>query len=360
MLRFFVPALFILAITACTETSEPHPEPDTATTGDDLVVLEEIYLTPRDTSDNVDSPAIWHGLDGQHWLLATAKQTDVILVNDASTGELICRVGGEGTALGQLDRPNGIAVVDDLMVVVERDNRRIQVFRLPSFEAVGVFGQERLRKPYGLTVYAEAPNRYVLYVTDNYETPDEQVPPDAELGERVQQYRFSVTDTGLDVEHVRAIGETTGAGVLRVVESIYADTTHNRLLIADELEGQSVVKIYNLEGQYTEQMIDATYFPNQAEGIALYTCTDGSGYWLMTDQGKGTNTFHLFDRITLDHVAAFSGTITLNTDGIALTQQPFANFAQGAFFAVHDDGNVAAFDWATITTTLHLTTACTR
>lgn len=353
----FLPLLLCATLIACNEPA-PQPTPSEEQTGH--VVLQEVYLTPRDTADNVDSPAIWHGPDGQHWLLATAKQTDVILVNDATTGTPIQRVGGEGTALGQLDRPNGIAVVNNLMLVVERDNRRVQVFRLPTFEALGFIGAERLRKPYGLTVYADSETHYTLYVTDNYETPDEQIPPDAELGERVQQFWFSVKEESIEAEHVRSIGETEGEGVLRVVESIYADTTHNRLLIADELEEQSVVKIYNLAGRYTGQMIDATYFPNQAEGIALSACANGSGYWLMTDQGKEVNTFHLFDRITFDHIGAFSGTTTLNTDGITLTQHPFPNFQQGAFFAVHDDGNVAAFDWQTITSSLGLDTECLR
>jgi hypothetical protein len=34
-----------------------------------------------------------------------------------------------------------------------------------------------------------------------------------------------------------------------------------------------------------------------------------------------------------------------NTDGVALTQAGFGPFPAGAFYAGHDDGDVAAFSW---------------
>ena len=40
--------------------------------------------------------------------------------------------------------------------------------------------------------------------------------------------------------------------------------------------------------------------------------------------------------------------MTRNTDGIAITQTAFGPFKKGAFYAVHDDGNIAAFDLADI------------
>ncbi|MDZ7691796.1 MAG: hypothetical protein U5K69_11835 [Balneolaceae bacterium] len=112
-----------LTITAACEKQETKSEESSAT-----VVLKEVFHTDRDEGDNVDSPAVWHGPDGQHWLLATAKEGDTIIASDATDGSLIQRFGGSGTGSGQFERPNGIAVIDDLVLVVERDNRRIQVF----------------------------------------------------------------------------------------------------------------------------------------------------------------------------------------------------------------------------------------
>jgi 3-phytase len=188
--------------------------------------------------------------------------------------------------------------------------------------------------------------------------PDESVPPDSLLGERVRQYRVTVAGSGVRAEPVRAFGDTSGPGVLKVVESIAVDPPNQRLLIAEELETGSHIKVYTPEGKFTGQIIGKGLFPHQAEGIILYACGDTAGYWVATDQAMTVNTFHVFDRRTLRHLGSFRGDSTLNTDGIALTQRGFGGFPSGAFYAVHNDGNVAAFSWAAIADALRLRKDC--
>jgi 3-phytase len=246
-----------------------------------------------------------------------------------------------------------VAVTGDLMLVVERDNQRVQVFRLPSFEPVGAFGQARLRRPYGLTVFpAAGESGYTLYVTDAYEGPDESIPPPSKLGERVKQYRFAVAGDTLTHEHVRSFGATSGAGVLKAVESIWADPPNDRLLVAEEREDASQIKVYTLEGAFTGTTIGTEYFPHEAEGIGLYRCADGSGHWVTTDQADAQSTFHVFDRTSLNYAGSFQGPVVANTDGIFVTERAFGPFERGAVYAVHDDGNTAAFAWADITDAL--------
>lgn len=317
------------------------------------VVLTETYLTERNENDNVDSPAIWHGPEGQHWLIATAKSTDKLLVYNAIDGSYIREVGGTGTEAGQLARPNGIYIMDNLCVIVERDNHRVQVFTLPGFETVGMFGAGDLIKPYGIamTKSGSAP-QYTVWITDNYETADEQVPPDAELGKRVHRYDFVIQNGELVVMPSSTFGQTEGPGVLKVVESIAVDPPN--LLIADEFAEQNNIKVYTHDGQFTGTIINHGMFKSQPEGIALYTTSGTGGYWIVTDQSKTENVFHVLDRNTFKHLGAFKGATTLNTDGIWVTNVPFGPFASGAFFAIHDDGNVACFDWAEISAALHL------
>lgn len=339
---------------ASSETSAP----DIATVTTTPVVVSEAFLTPRDTLDNVDSPAVWHGPDGEHWLVATAKYTDVLVVYDASTGEPLGRFGGSGGGLGQLERPNGVVVHGDMAWVVERDNRRVQVFALPGFTSLGSFGADELINPYGLTVFETAPRLYHVYVTDNYEQPDESIPPDSELNRRVRHFEVAVGEAELRATLMNTFGEVSGAGTLRVVESIYADVANDRLLIAEENEGESAVKVYRLDGSFAGAVIPSTFFPNEAEGLALYACGADAGYWIATDQSHTANTFHAFDRITLDHLGSFTGEVVSNTDGIALTQTPLPNFPSGAFYAVHNDGSVGAFGWDTIAEALGLRQDC--
>ncbi|MDQ2670888.1 MAG: phytase [Gemmatimonadota bacterium] len=347
---------FVLAAgIACNASTRAAPPADAAA-ADSVPVLAEAWHTERDTLDNIDSPAVWHGPNGEHWVLATAKYTDVLVVYDANTGATVRRVGGTGTGPGQMERPNGVAVIDDLAIVVERDNHRVQVFRMPAFTPLGSFADTLLTLPYGVAVIPLGAGEYTVYVTDNYELGEDMLPPDSLLNRRVQQFRMRVTSDGVTAEHVRAFGATSGPGVLKVVESIAADEAHDRLLIAEELEVASHLKVYDLEGEFTGTIIGEGMFPHQAEGIILYECGENEGYWVATDQDRAVNTFHVFDRATLAHVGSFRGELTRNTDGIALSQQGFGDFPTGILVAVHDDGSVAAFEWGDIASALGLRT----
>ena len=324
----------------------------------EVAVIKESFTTPRDESDNVDSPALWHGGEGQNWLLATAKEGNAIIVYDAANGEKIGRFGSIGTGLGELSRPNGIAGIDDYAVVIERDNHRVQVFILPEFKPLGVFGESVLRSPYGITI-DRFEGKYHLYVTDNYETPEEETPPADSLDRRVHHFAFTVEDNRVAAEHIKAFGDTSGEGVLYKVESILADRIYNRLLIADEHEDHRDIKIYDTDGRFTGQIIPHNYFFYEPEGIVLWECeADSSGYYLIVDQGKINNTFQVFDRKTLEYIGGFSGEITRNTDGTAITQKAFGDFRYGAFYPVHNDGSLTAISWQDIAGTLGLRNDC--
>ena len=41
-----------------------------------------------------------------------------------------------------------------------------------------------------------------------------------------------------------------------------------------------VIKVYTLDGQFSGRQVGKGIFTAQAEGIALYACENGSGYWL--------------------------------------------------------------------------------
>lgn len=328
------------------------------------IVVGERYVTAAEPAANIDSVAVAPAHGGRPALLfATAKETDVIKVFDAATGDTLREIGGSGSAPADYRRPNGVAVIDDLLVVVERDNRRVSIRSLRDDSVLATFGSEQLRKPYGLWLQPLAADRYRLFVTDAYEMPDESVPPAAELDERVKVYRLAVErdDDGrpvrIEAAFEKSFGETTSPGALRVVESLFGDPAHGRLLIAEEDESPVtglVIKVYNLDGHFTGRMVGKGTFEAQAEGIALYACNDGSGYWVSTDQAEDRTVYHVFDRETLSHAGAFTGETTANTDGIWLAQSGVPGFESGAFFAVHDDQAVSAFDWAEVIAALKL------
>lgn len=357
----YLVSLTFLLLVACQNqpvTDDQEQKKPSQSVLPDVAAINEAFTTLRDESDNVDSPALWHGAEGQNWLLATAKEGNVIIVYNAETGEKITHFGQLGANLGDLNRPNGIAVIDNYAVIVERDNRRIQVFSLPDFQSLGAFGETVLRFPYGLTI-DQFEGKYHLYVTDNYETPDEETPPADSLGQRVHHFEFTIENQQVAAKHIKAFGETSGDGVLFKVESLLIDRAYNRLFIADEHEEHRNVKIYDVEGNFTGQVIPHNYFFYEPEGIVLWECeADSSGYYIMVDQGKISNTFQVFDRKTLEYIGGFGGLITRNTDGIAITQKAFGNFKFGAFYPVHNDGSLTAIAWEDIAGLLNLRNDC--
>ncbi len=354
-----VAMLSLALLAACRPAADA---PASAAAARSVATVAEAFLTPMTPADNIDSPASWTAPDGRQWLIATAKTTHKLVVYDGQTGAHLRDVGSQGAAPGQFDRPNGIAVIDDLVLVVERDNHRVQVLRLPDFTPLGVFAGADLRKPYGLWVNKQREG-YDVYVTDSYDAGEDAqgndvLPPLAELDKRVRRYALKVDAGGLEATLVASIGDTTEAGALRVVESIWGDPANDRLLIAEEDETYaSEIKVYTLEGRFSGTTFGRQAFKAQAEGVMLRTCGK-DGWWITTEQGKQRSVFHLFDRHTLKHVGAFQGNTVANTDGIWLDQGTSARFPHGVLYAVHDDQGVVAFDWASVAKQLSLPLEC--
>ncbi|MBD8635267.1 phytase [Stenotrophomonas sp. CFBP 13725] len=335
---------------------------DATTTPRQVHTLAEAFLTPMTPDDNIDSPAAWKAPDGKTWLIATAKATDKLVVYDGSTGTPLRDVGSAGSALGQFDRPNGISIIDDLMWIVERDNHRVQVFSLPDFTPLAVFGADDLRKPYGLWV-DKGRDGYTVYVTDSWDNGEDAqgndiLPPLTELDKRVRQYHVTRDGAKVQATLTASIGDTSEAGALRVVESIWGDPANDRLLIAEEDESYaSEFKVYTMAGRFTGTTFGRDVFKAQAEGVMLRTCGK-DGWWITTEQAKDRSVFHLFDRHSLKPVGAFQGNTVANTDGIWMMQQGTPRFPHGALYAVHDDQGVVAFDWEQIAKALSLPLEC--
>ncbi|TYT27279.1 phytase [Luteimonas viscosa] len=341
------------AVEAPTATTTPSPAER------DIPVIGEAFLTAMTPEDNIDSPAAWSAPDGNIWVIATAKATDTLVVYDGKTGETLRTVGSLGAGQGEFERPNGVAVADDLLFVVERDNHRVQVLRLPGFEHVSTFAADDLVKPYGLWVN-KVGNGYEVYVTDAYMAGEDAegediLPAFSELDRRVKRFAMTPSGDGFDARLVSAFGDTGEQGALRVVESIWGDAANDRLLIAEEDETYAnELKVYDLSGNFAGQTIGRDVFKAQSEGIMLKSCGDGGGWWITTEQGKGRTVFHLFDRATLAHAGAVTGRSVANTDGIWLHGSASDRFPRGVLYAVHDDQGMVAFDWNDIATALSL------
>jgi 3-phytase len=349
-----------LALPAPAPAAEAPPAPDIRT-------VPEAWESAKTPAEELDSLATWTTPDGDTWLIATAKSTHRLVVYDAQDGRELRTVGGKGGAPGQFDRPNGVAVFGDRLFVVERDNHRVQVLALPSFAPIGSFGADVLRSPYGLWLNETEPDEYEAYVTDSfmYGPHYDVLPQFDELDRRVHRFRVQFDQAGrLRASDNGTFGDTTPATALRIVESIAGDPAASRLMIADESRSDdqghrgSTLREYTFAGKPTGRSMPQGSFAAEAEGVALWSCPDGDGYWIAVDQLAPLTTFHLFERDTLAPVGSFQGKATAYTDGIALDATATPRFPGGALYAVDNDVAVTAFDLRDVAATLGLDPSC--
>jgi 3-phytase len=354
---------------------------------------------------NLDSIAFWRNPDGQDMLFVTAKEGNQIIVLDPYTGEEIDRWGETGSGLGQFSRPNGVLVVFDMLFVVERNNRRVQVLQLPSGKSIDAFGTDELIKPYGIALgklisssstssFGQAgKHTFEIYITDAYQ-PDtdeyldvDDIPLSALrdiAGARVKVYNATASFSGDGSmktfealpSPIGNIGPTNGDGVLYSVESLVFDEWNSQqLYICDERRDD--VKVFHRKEALSGNQVTIQYdrhltsesFENDPEGIALWDIEGESGCIVVTEQAKTLTTFHFWERGSsnqyLGHALGLlpessnSATTTAtstgprylaSTDGICLISGDVSaddsdnpTFPGGALFAIHDDASVAAF-----------------
>lgn len=338
-------------------SSDPLPEPKPAPT----VRVAEAFVTAPLPEHEIDSVAAWNSPQGRTWLIATGKESNQLVVYDGDTGALLQTIGGPGQGAGQFLRPNGIAVFGDLVFVVERDNQRVQILRLPDFQPLSSFGPGELRNPYGLWLHEVAPDELEMFVTDSFmaDYKTELAPPLHELDQRVKRYRLQLFGELPQATLLGHFGDTSEAGALRMVESIAGDPLHDRLLIAEEdVRIGTTLREYRMDGSYTGRSLPPERFRAQAEGVALWACADGSGYWITTDQTRERTAFHVFERESLAFRGSFAGDTVALTDGIWLHAVGTRRFPYGVLYVSHDDQGAGAFDWRDIATTLGLRQGC--
>lgn len=360
--RTLAAILGLALLAGCTTAPVPRDGAVAVAATPQVVTVPERYVSEETPADELDSLATWPTDDGHTWVIATGKSSHKLALYDGDSGERLRDVGGEGSALGQFARPNGIAVYGDDVFVVERDSHRVQVLSLPDFTPLGSFGATELRSPYGIWLHEAEPGELSVYVTDSFQygRKFDQLPPFAELDQRVRRYRVQFDQAGrLLATYGGAFGDTREEYALRMVESIAGDPANDRMLVADEDRRHlSTLREYTFSGKFTGRSLPQDSFGAEAEGVALWTCPDGGGYWIAVDQLAPLTIFHLFDRVTLAPRGSFQGRVTAHTDGVALHAAATPSFPGGVLYAVHDDKALAAFDLRDVTRALGLQADC--
>ncbi|MDR1457972.1 MAG: hypothetical protein LBI37_00365 [Puniceicoccales bacterium] len=287
----------------------------------------ELWMTPQNHSDNLDSVAC-----ADNKIYVTAKSEHMIHIYDARNGVPLGKFGGKGNEFGQFNRPNGIATMDNLLFVTERDNSRVQVFSLPNCSYVCTFGEDTLVRPYGIFT-CKINGYYLIYVTDDGKAKKSE----NDNARRIVVFIMDEEMNQIDPKKFE-ISDEFGVGEFGKLESIYGDLESYTLLIADEKSNE--LKLYSMDGKSLNKKISSEFFSQgDPEGVWFFK-KDGRSYWLAVEQRrKKTTIFHLFDAKTLNHLRSFSGIYTKNTDGICINETDNGL----VLYAVNDDQAVTAF-----------------
>lgn len=290
---------------------------------------------------HTDSLAAARLADGSVRIFATAEKKDRIDVFDAGNGAWIASFGESGKGPGQFKQPSGVAVAHlpggdgrsrAVVLVVERDNRRVQAVWADGLASAGTFGETELRRPLGIAVAGDGDGALV-FVTDAR----------AANTERVRVYRLWRTGDALQAKLQRNFGEADGPGLLRAVESIAVDERERRVLVCDEDRRQKNVKVYDFDGRFTGTVFGERLVRGAPDGLVVCERAAG-GAVIVTDRQPDGTVWYVFDRVTYEWRDTFvSQSPIANTDGIAVFEEAFGGFERGAFFAVNDDQDIRAY-----------------
>lgn len=315
--------------------------------------VKQVWASSGVSFAETDSLAACDAGDGKVLLFASCKNGNRIDVFDAATGKFMRSIGAQGSGPGQFGGPNGLVVarmprkdddrnaaaVEQVLFVIERDNARVQCFRVSDFAPIGLFGADELGKPYGGDVSYGA-GGVVLYVTD-------AKPRD---GRRVRRYSVSLEDGKVTAKFLGSFAEKRGTGAVEKPESILVDDARDRVLVCDEIERD--VKVFTRDGKFTGTTFGRGQVQVEPEGIAMIRAI-ADGAVIVTDQRPSISVWFAYDRDNFQPLGSFTGDpVVANTDGICVFEQPFGPFRKGALFAVNDDQDVHAFDLADIAAAL--------
>ncbi len=354
--------------------------------------IPQAWASPELKYNDTDSLAACRLQSGKTIVLATSKGGHWIHLFDAETGKPAStmhqewRYGSQGKSIGQFARPNGICVVHfivggersvssnlppvPVVLVVERDNARVQAFWPDGPRPAGMFGQGKLHRPYGCAVgrcsgvgyggggysrygssakelWAPSKSNWLLYVTET-DVPPEHTVKVFELERRPCE---TCGQDIIDGKLVKSFGATSGKGRIHEAESIAIDHKHKHVLLCDEAAKPKNVKVYTTDGAFTGMTFADGMIEGDPEGIAVYYGSmrrgvqEDPGFVILTDQQDAISVWHVFERKTYKHLGAFTGEPTVaNTDGIALLQGRIGKYRRGMFFAVDDDADVRGYD----------------
>lgn len=316
-------------------------------------VIVEPMVSTAPTAGNADDPAIWiHPDDPARSVIIGTDKDEGIYVWDMNGNQL--QHIEQGTATNNVDvrydvQLGGQSV--DVAAANLRDAGKLAVFTVnPNYTGDDVLTQIADRSSsnndiqddsYGFGLYRR-PSDGALFV---FERPKNR-------GE-IRQYRIEDdgSGNGVTVTAVRDLNYNGGTA-----EGFVADDELGHIYIAEEGEG---VHKYRADPDQGDDDVLLTFATDDGisgdrEGIALYACSDGTGYLILSSQGNSR--FKVYERqgnnqfVKTINPRDNNGDDGLGTDGLDVTSFGASSDLPNGFLVAHDEdaARFHIYDWAQI------------
>jgi 3-phytase len=329
-------ASFVLVLLACADSRPRNALPPAIDSASLRVPARvgELFVALADSQAELSGLAYWAPVEGDRRILASSPAENAIQLREAADGSLISEYRRAGSGAGAVREPVGLATLDSIAFIVERGNHRVQAFRLPGFETIGVFGAEELIAPEWIALLRQGAS-IDAYVSDREAAASG---PDTAIATRIRLFRIDVGGNRIAAGLMRSFGHDAGLGH---VTSIAIDSARDRVLVADRVAG---VIVFSLAGDRLGLTIPVIAFSGGPTALALRPCGREAGHWIVTDTAQS---FHVFDRITLAPVTRFWGRTLAPTAGVQVIDAARPSGAK--VIAVHARRGIGALEWSVIT-----------
>ena len=254
---------------------------------------------------NINKLKWWYNkYSKEYWLFVLSNDSNKIFILNALSGKYIKSLGAYGDKVGEFDKPIDMVIYDDYLMVLEKDNHRVQVFSLPELIYIGFIGEIELSNPQCIESVKLKKNDKefcCLYIGDNL---------DNKPSRRKCYFRFifEINKMGIyDIETLKI--EPDNKGELGLIESIKFDSVNDNLFIVDKLAKD--IKIFNFENNYKETILKDG-FKGEPGDIDLVKDTN-RGMLFVGDFSRLDNFFHIYSR-DLNHIMTLSSELVLKNN----------------------------------------------
>ncbi len=319
---------------------------------DTIIVRPRLSTSP--VISDADDPAIW-----RH---PTDPAKSLIIGTDKGTypdgGLFVWNLDGSQQQRINISRPNNVDVryglrlgnhVVDIAAVSMRDHRQVRIFKIDSatrtlsdvttVDSTNVLNL-MFKSPYGLTLYQRPDDRAIFAIVSSRHNESKD-----------ELWQIQLGDDGTGRVHgtlVRKFGVHRG-----IVEGMVADDELGFLYAAEENAG--IHKYYADPSQGNARLAlfeTADSSASNVEGLALYKCSNGTGYLLISRpaagcikvyrrEGENGDAHRHLLVATIHHAAGEAG------DGIAVTPQAYGAAFPHGFLVWHNQArrNFQLYAW---------------